>query len=138
MLDARCFFWTVARSIVLVSLACVWLTFDAAPASAAEPVSWVDTWGTTADGGSLWKIGPPGWSTGGISTKALVSGDGYLEFSAAGLADSVVGLSSRSGRGFERLDFALQLGADGSVKILEAGVVRALAGSYASGDTYRS
>ncbi len=110
----------------------------APPAVAQETVTWTQTWGTSVSGDTIMKIGPEGWNAGAFSSKAIVAGDGSLEFTAGLPADVVCGLTSRPGPlGYADLDFALRLRPDGSVAVLESGVEHSTAAIFASGDRFR-
>jgi alpha-tubulin suppressor-like RCC1 family protein len=127
---------------ILKSLAAVAIvsTVGAAPAVCqSEPVAWTATWGTTASGGTLTKTGADGWNAGAVSTKSILSGDGYVEFSATdATTDVVCGLARNGqGQGYWWIDYAVRLASDGSVKIVESGVVKAQPGSYGVGDLLR-
>ncbi len=103
----------------------------------AEPVSWTRMWGVDASGSGLIKTGPAGWGTGALSTKSLVNGNGYLELTAASRADVVCGLTSRPGPGFEDVEFAVWLRADGSFTVLESGMPVGASGRFVEGDRFR-
>jgi alpha-tubulin suppressor-like RCC1 family protein len=110
----------------------------ASPAFAQESVAWTQAWGTAASGSSLMKIGPEGWNAGAVSAKSLASGNGALEFVAGPAADVVCGLTSRPGAlGYETIEFALRLDANGVVAVVESGVARTTASPFTPGDRFR-
>ncbi len=123
---------------ILVSVA-VALAATSAAAWADEPVAWRETWGVAAAGGGLTKTGPAGWNAGAISSRSLVQGDGYLEFSPAETgAAKVCGLGRHSRSvGFEEIDFAFSMDPSGGLAVVERGLIRQQAGSYAAGDRLR-
>src|SRR5687767_7669928 len=54
-----------------------------ASAGTSEPVVWTDQRNATSSGpagAGLSKTGTPGWNAGAMSTRAIASGDGYVEF----------------------------------------------------------
>jgi alpha-tubulin suppressor-like RCC1 family protein len=114
------------------------LCANAATASAQEAVAWTPGSGTAVSGSTVSKTGPEGWNATAISTKALVSGDGALELTVETAADLACGLSSRfRNPGYEGIDFALRLGADGTVGVYESGTFRSAGSPFTSGDSFR-
>ena len=79
---------------------------------------------------------------GAASSQLIKSGDGYLEFTALerntrrviGLA---IGSAPNPAPGVNNIDFAIDLRADGTLRVLEGGVVRFNLASYAAGQIFR-
>jgi YD repeat-containing protein len=106
----------------------------------AESVAWTNAGGVTASGNSLTKPGASGWGdAGAMSTKAVASGDGYVEFTASETNTyRMLGLShGDSNRDYADIDFAIYPAADGQLYVYEAGVGRGGFGPYATGDRLR-
>ena len=82
-----------------------------------EAVNWAPTWGASASGGTLVKVGPDGWDSGGFSSKSLMAGSGYVDFGVTDAAtDKACGLARHVGAsGLDDIDFAIRLTADGNV-----------------------
>lgn len=102
------------------------------------PVTWINAVGVAAAGNDLTKTGGNGWNAGAISSQAI-AGDGAVEFTTGeNTMAKAVGLSfGDGGQSYVDIDFALYLTAGGAVRIYEAGVLKASAGTYAAGDAFR-
>ncbi len=126
-MSRACLRGAVLLALALASMPCL-----------ADDVVWHRAAGVLVDGNSLTKTGPPGWNAGALSTKAIVSGDGYAEFATNDLGtDKICGLARISEfPGYPGIDFAIRLGADGNIAIVESGVLKAAVGSYAIGDRF--
>jgi YD repeat-containing protein len=106
----------------------------------AESVAWTNAGGVTVSGSRLTKVGATGWGdAGAMSTKAIASGDGYVEFTASETNTyRMLGLShGDSNRDYTDIDFAIYPAADGQLYVYEAGVGRGGFGPYATGDRLR-
>jgi CSLREA domain-containing protein len=105
----------------------------------ARPVTWTNLAGASAVASVLSKTAAVGWNAGAASTRALVSGDGALEFTATETTTTrMIGLSGdNSGTGLADIDFGLYLHSNATVYIVEAGVTRGLFGGYATGDRFQ-
>ena len=104
-----------------------------------EPVSWTELVGTQALGSTLAKTASSAsWDAGAVSTKGIVSVDGYVEFVGEETGTSrMVGLSrGQTDAGYQDIDYAVYL-AGGSLLVYEAGVYRGYFGVWASGDRLR-
>src|SRR5688572_6054365 len=89
-------------------------------AQGAEAVSWTNGVGAAASSTSLVKTSTSGaWNAGAMSTKAIASGDGYVEFTAVETNKArMAGLShGDSNQTNTDIDFAIQLGATGIVQV---------------------
>jgi len=111
-------------------------------AGAAQPVGWMNAVNVTAgSGGNLSKPagGAADWSAGAMSTRAIASGDGYVEFSALENNTSrMIGLShGDSHQSYTDIDFALYAYSDGNMYVYEQGGYVTNLGPYAAGDRYR-
>jgi hypothetical protein len=107
-----------------------------------EPVAWTALVRVLAEGGSLRKTAPDGWgNSGAVSVQQIVSGDGYVEFTAAETDTTrVLGLSTgNDGARYQDVDYAIALyGAEApTVGVFENGARRGVFGPYAEGDTFR-
>ncbi|HEX8144110.1 MAG TPA: hypothetical protein VF553_16030, partial [Pyrinomonadaceae bacterium] len=109
--------------------------------SSTENVVWTNMQGVTASGNTLTKTAPTGWgNAGAVSTKSIVSGDGYMEFTATGQTTEsrIAGLSrGDSSQNWDDVDFGIDLAGNGQVYACESGVCTAALGPYVNGETYR-
>jgi hypothetical protein len=114
------------------------LTTGSAPT--LENVVWASAIGVSISGNNLTKTATTLWGNAGASsTKAIASGNGYVEFTANSI-DSyrMCGLSNGdSDLNFGDIDFALYAGASGKIYVYEKGVFKGLVGSYIVGDVFR-
>jgi hypothetical protein len=107
-----------------------------------DAVVWTNLWHTTATGNSLQKTsGSDGGQDGGaISQQQIISGNGYVEFTA-GEATTNRGAGLGSGDNFASLayiEFAIFLWiGDGHAYAYEGGTPKADMGAYATGDVFR-
>jgi len=100
---------------------------------------WTGAVGTAADGTSLTKTAAgPDWNAGARSIGSLQV-DGYADFTTGeNTTAKMAGLSNGDGgTGYEDIDFAVFLGANGVVGVREGGVTRGTFGPYAAGDIFR-
>ena len=79
------------------------------------------------------------WDAGAVSTRGIVSMDGYVEVMASETTTHrMIGLSrGDTNQGYPDIDFALYLASGGAVYVYEAGVNRGSFGTYVSGDLLR-
>jgi hypothetical protein len=118
------------------------LLVTAEPPSAqqsTENVVWTNAVGVSVSGNSLTKTAADNWGNSGASSQqAIMSGDGYVQFTASEAATwRMAGLSNGDGdQGFSEIDFALYQAA-GQVGIYAAGTSRGCFGTYTSGDVLR-
>jgi hypothetical protein len=105
---------------------------------AGEAVVWTALVGASASGNDLTKTAATGWNAGAVSTRAIASGNGFVELTASELTTKrIVGLNKgNTGPGYGEIDFALYLNL-GELRVYENGVERAIVGSYATGDSLR-
>jgi hypothetical protein len=100
--------------------AAVLTTVGATPALCqTEAVVWTSAVGVSVSGNSLTKTAATGWgNAGAVSTRAIASGDGYVEFVASATTSRrIVGLSNGdSNQSYTDVDFAVLLYSDGSVQ----------------------
>jgi PKD repeat protein len=106
---------------------------------AGQPVFWTEAVGVSASGSSLTKTGAGGYDAGAISTKALASGDGFLEFTASETTTyRIAGLSrGNTNQHYSDVDFGILLVPPSWIYIYEGGVSRGALATYASGDRLR-
>jgi hypothetical protein len=105
-----------------------------------ENVVWANAAGVSISGNNLTKTASTLWgNAGAISSRAIASGDGYVEFAANSINTyRVCGLSKGdTDRHFSDIDYALYLGTSGKLYVFEKGVQKALVGSYIVGDVFR-
>ena len=103
-----------------------------------EPVSWTRLDGVEAVGGILAKTrSTSAWDSGGVSTRGILSDDGYFEFTLTDRGKLVAGLS-RGDRDTadDDVDFGFQV-AGSELRIFESGRVRLDVGSVRRGDRLR-
>jgi len=103
-----------------------------------EP-SWIHDVGMSVSDRTLTKTGVAGWNAGGATTRAIETGDGFIEFSASETTTTrVLGLShGDAGQSPVDIDFGIALNADGSLTALENNVSQGDPGTYATGDRFR-
>jgi hypothetical protein len=83
---------------------------------------------------------PNGWDSGAVSTKAIQSGDGYVEFTASPVANSrICGLSNGdTTKSFTDIDFSISANPSGYIDIWENGnFVSGGIYTYQDGDHFR-
>ena len=106
-----------------------------------EPVVWTNGVNVTAMGSDLSKRegNASAWDAGAVSTRGIVSMDGYVEFTASETTTHrMIGLSrGDTNQGYPDIDFALYLASGGTLYVYEAGVNRGSFGTYVSGDRLR-
>jgi Right handed beta helix region/Abnormal spindle-like microcephaly-assoc'd, ASPM-SPD-2-Hydin/HYDIN/CFA65/VesB-like, Ig-like domain len=111
-----------------------------AASSAGEPVAWASPGGVAVSGNNLKKNVPVGWgNSGATSTKALVSGAGYVEHTIQETnTRRMLGLGNGSTNNtWEDIDFGLYAMGNGKLQVHEKGVLRGSFGPYSSGDKLR-
>jgi alpha-tubulin suppressor-like RCC1 family protein len=103
------------------------------------PLVWTSASGVSVNENSLTKTAADGWNAGASPTRALASGDGFVEFTASETnARRSVGLkASGAASSYADIDYAIDLGATGQLEVFELGVSRGQVGTYASGDRLR-
>jgi hypothetical protein len=110
------------------------------PVVGCEPVAWTATVNVTATGNSIQKTGGAGstWDAGAISTRAILSGDGYVQATVDALNTyRMFGLSNGdNGVHFSDIDFAAYM-AGSTLMIYERGTYKGTFGTLAVGDTVR-
>ena len=105
-------------------------TFDVA--AGIEPVVWTNTAGVSVNANNLTKTAAAGWgNAGAVSTRAIASGDGYVEFSVSSASVMLMaGLShGDSGLSYEDIDYAVFLYVDGNAYVYEGGQWKAPLGA---------
>ena len=87
-------------------------------------LAWRGDSGVKATGTTLTKTGAAGWNAGASSARALIFGDGYLEFAATETnTDRVCGLNGAdTSLDPNEIDFGIRLQSDETVSIVENGV----------------
>jgi bacillolysin len=104
-----------------------------------EAVAWTATVGVTASENNLTMTATGGWgSAGAVSTRAIASGDGYVEVVASETTTNrMFGLSNGdTNQNYTDIDFAVYLHA-GALMVYEGGSARGTFGSFAAGDAIR-
>jgi hypothetical protein len=105
-----------------------------------EAVVWTNAVGVSVSGNNLTKTAASGsWNAGAVSTRAIASGDGYVECVASETTTSrMVGLSNGdSNQSYTDIDFAIHLAADDTVRVSEGGTNKYIGGAYSAGDVFR-
>jgi hypothetical protein len=105
-----------------------------------EDAIWTQIVGCTAAGNDLTKTAASGWANAGAcSTRAIASGDGYVQWKAPDPTSVryMLGLShGDTSQHFNDIDFALYHHTDGTLTVYENGVPPAgTVGTYVYGDT---
>ena len=109
--------------------------------SLLENVVWTNGVNVTALGSDLSKRegNASAWDAGAVSTRGIVSMDGYVELTASETTTHrMIGLSrGDTNQGYPDIDFALYLASGGALYVYEAGVNRGSFGPYVTGDRLR-
>src|SRR5262245_47728802 len=103
--------------LVLLATWCLGV-WTAAADAATEPITWTNKVGVGISDGSLRKLeGAPSWSSGAASSRSIVSGSGFVEFTATETDKGrMCGLSTGdTDAAYADIDFALNLKANGIV-----------------------
>jgi hypothetical protein len=114
-----------------------WVAAAPPPPPSGEAVVWTTVVGVSVSGNSLTKSAATGWgNAGAVSTKTLGSGDGSVEVTASEkTTDRMFGLGKGdSNQHWDDIDFGFYLGGNGTLRVYEAGVLRGIFSSYATGD----
>ena len=104
-----------------------------------QPVVWTSVVGASSSGNNLTKTAPWSWSNAGaVSTQRIVSGDGYVEFTAPGLSyELMAGLGNGdTSQSYVDIEYAIYA-RYGEIQVFEAGTSRGAFGTYAPGDRLR-
>jgi hypothetical protein len=105
-----------------------------------ETVVWTNMVGVSASSNNLAKTAVGGWGNGGaVSTRAIASGDGYVEFIASETTTArMVGLSNGdTTQSYNDVDFAVYLNGD-TLMVYESGAQRGGSfGTFARNDVIR-
>ena len=93
----------------------------------------------SASGNTLTKSAAAGWTAGAVSTRALIKGDGFVEFTTTeAAAHQLAGLShGNTNTDYADVDFAVLLGGNGGYYVYESGTFRGYFGAYGAGDRFR-
>jgi hypothetical protein len=109
------------------------------PEPAGEAVAWTSAVGVAVNGNSLTKTAASGWgNAGAVSSQAIASGDGYVEFTASETTTyRMLGLSNGdTSQSYTDIDFAMY--ENGSrLEVYEAGAYKGYFGNYTAGDRLR-
>ena len=105
-----------------------------------SPVTFTNLAGTSASGNTLTNTGcAPGWSCGASSIQSIVSGNGFVEATAAQTnAYLMFGLGVDDAHAsYDDIEFAIYMLEGGVLAVYEAGVYRGYVGNYVTGDRLR-
>jgi hypothetical protein len=104
-----------------------------------QNIVWTNAVGVNVSGNSLTKTGAEGWNAGAASTKAIASGDGYVEFTASAYNARMCGLShSDPNQSFASIDYAIHPNPGHMIDIWEGGTfVSGGVVFYQPGDRFR-
>ena len=107
--------------------------------AATSAVTWTNAVGVNASAGQLQKTAADGWNSGAVSSKTILSGDGFVETTVVETNTyRLIGLSNGdSGQSYTDVDFAIYPSADGKLYIFEKGANRGPMGPYVTGDRLR-
>lgn len=105
----------------------------------SENVVWKWVVGAVPSTNNLTKTSAPGWNAGGVSTRMIALGDGYMEFTVSGAAAyRIAGLSGDdANQDYSDVSFGLLLTAEGQVLVYENGTQRLSGVGYVAGDVFR-
>ncbi len=120
---------------------------DVVLAGAVQQAAWSPTGskGVTLSAGGVQKTAVTGWNAGSVSTQALLSGDGYVEFTTSeNTLGKRIGLSRRAGHDYSDIDYQFSFPiiglTDMAIERYESGTqvgpTRTF-GPYAIGDRFR-
>jgi hypothetical protein len=106
---------------------------------APQNIVWTNAVGVNVSGNSLTKTGAEGWNAGAASTKAIASGDGYVEFTASAYQARMFGLShSDPNQSYATIGYSIHPNMGGMIDIWESGnFVSGGNYSYQPGDRFR-
>ena len=113
---------------------------NAVQAPATENVTWTNGIGVSINGSNLTKAIPGGsWDAGAVSTRAIASGNGYVEFSASPvLAKLMAGLSHGDANvSYDDIDYAVFFLDDGYAYAYESGEWKGVLGPYSASDRFQ-
>lgn len=107
-------------------------------AAATEDVVWTNLVYATANGSTIIDQSDGSVAAGGVSTQAIISGDGYMEHTIAELdTNRAAGLSNGdTNQELSDIDFAVRFNGFGNAEVWESGIYRAET-TYASEDKFR-
>jgi chitodextrinase len=108
--------------------------------SSIENVVWTKLVGVSASGNSLTKTAPDGWTNAGASsTRAIASGDGYVECTATETnKDRMCGLGNVDGSpDYRELKYAVDMTTGGVAWVFESGTIKGNYVIYQAGDRFR-
>ena len=106
----------------------------------ACPAVWTTRVGTAASGSTLRKTdAAASWNAGAVTTQAIASGRGFVEFSGVlGGKASMLGLSNgNTDQNYPDLDFAVYLRSNGGLEVYEKGTLRGAFGTWGLADRFR-
>lgn len=129
----------VPLAVVLLQAGCAEMDNEGELVQAAN-VAWTNTVRVAATANDLVKTAPQSAWNAGASSTAVLTGDGYVEFSSSESDTSkMAGLSSDdAGVSYVDIDFAIHLKPNGQIAIREGGVLKlANAGTFVAGDILR-
>jgi hypothetical protein len=109
-------------------------------AAVTENVIWTNAVGVLVSDNSLTKTGTTaGWNAGASSTKAIASGDGFVEFTATETnMDRMLGLNNGdAGQSYAEIKYGIYLTNYGGYAVYHSGISSGLLGNYSSGDVFR-
>ena len=112
-----------------------------APTTTTQSVVWTNPFKVNMSGNSLTRSATTNaWDGGAASTKAIASGNGYVEF-RVGEANAyrMCGLSkgNDANQSYAEIDYAIYPSASGVLHIYEGTIWRAQPGTYVAGDIFR-
>ena len=115
-------------------------TATISPPINCNAVTWRSLVNVTASGNAIKKSGGANnsWNAGAISSREILSGDGYIQVSVDETSSQRAFGLSRGNSNARRsdIDFAVQVGS-GSLRVFESGVSRGSFGAVATGDVIR-
>ena len=104
-----------------------------------ELVTWTRMVGVSVCGADIRKTAVTGWNAGAVSTKAIMSGDGHVEFAVGGTlpVQWVAGLGhGDTDQSYQDIEYGVY-GYQGYAYVFESGVYRGGFSSYAIGDRFQ-
>jgi len=111
-----------------------------APATDVENVLWTNKMNVTTSGNNITSTAVGWGNAGAVSTRSIVSGDGYVEFTTTdeNNRDRMAGLGNGdTNQHYGDIEFAVYLNGSGLVEIYESGNARGTFGAYSPGDRFR-
>ena len=131
---------TVTDNAGASATASIAITATGSVSTSIQNVDWIHLVGCSVSGNSLTKTVESFWgNAGAVSSQAISTGDGYVQFTAVETnKERACGLSnSDRDQNFTSIGFAVHLNTGGAFYVIESGQSRGYFGDYRSGDVFK-